>query len=190
MNNRKKGWVKLYRQMLDSGIWGNPQLVVLWIWCLLRASSSKQTVVMNGKKIKILPGQFITGRKAASEETGIPESTIYKYMKLLESMNMLKRTCNNRYTIVTIVNWTKYQGEEEKRSKLRNNRGTTDDTAGDTTREHIQEIYKGEEKSSPLMGENFSENENQNDSDVNGDDDWDWDWDKIPDPEPVRTDDV
>lgn len=148
---KHKGWVKLYRQLLDSGIWGNPQLVVLWIWCLLKASTEKKKIIINGEELLLKPGQFVTGRKSASEETGIPESTIYRHLKLLERMNMLKRQANKRYTVITIVNWGKYQDTPKtKRTCSRTTDDTTDDTSDDTTDDTSNDtqtrIYKKSEK--------------------------------------------
>lgn len=186
---KRKGWVKLYRQLLDSGIWGNPQLVVLWIWCLLKASSEKQKIIVNGEELLLRPGQFVTGRKSASDETGIPESTIYRHLKILENMNMLKRQANRRYTLITIVNWGKYQDvSTSKRTRSRTTDDTTDDTTGDTTDDTTDDtqtrIYKKSDKTALENRADFTQKKESNSDDdfdetyggfVNPDGTFNWD---------------
>ena len=40
-------------------------------------------------------------------------STVYLYMKLLENNNNITIKPNNKFSVVTIVNWELYQTEEE-----------------------------------------------------------------------------
>lgn len=113
--NTDNGWIKLHRKLLDSPIWGSPGLVTFWIWCLMKANTSKKyTFYFNSTEVTLKPGQFITGRKIAAEETGISECSVRKYFKILEKQKMIKRKVTNRYTLVTIVNWGNYQGDDSK----------------------------------------------------------------------------
>lgn len=188
---KHKGWVKLYRQLLDSGIWGNPQLVVLWIWCLLKASTEKKKIIINGEELLLKPGQFVTGRKSASEETGIPESTIYRHLKLLERMNMLKRQANKRYTVITIVNWGKYQDTPKtKRTCSRTTDDTTDDTSDDTTDDTSNDtqtrIYKKSEKTALKNRADFTQKKESDFDKTYGDfvnPDGSFNWDAVEDEE-------
>jgi len=38
------GWIRLYRKTLESAVFQNETLLKIWIWCLLRAGHSAQTV--------------------------------------------------------------------------------------------------------------------------------------------------
>lgn len=138
------GWIKIYRQLEDSPIWGNPKLVYFWIWCLMQASISKREVTFNGQNILIKPGQFIFGRKSAASKTGLGEATVRRYLILLEKLKMLNRQTTTRYTLVSIVNWRKFQGDIEKAPAKR----PADDTINDT--QHKK--YIGGAKSSPPDG--------------------------------------
>lgn len=64
--------------------------------------------------VHLKPGQFIYGRKAASEELKIPASTTNMYMQQLQRMRNLDIKANNKFSVVTIRNWRFYQGTDNK----------------------------------------------------------------------------
>lgn len=130
----RDGWIKIYRQLEDSPIWGNPRLVYFWIWCLIQADIEAHETLINGHVVKMKPGQFIFGRKSAAQKTKLGESTVYRYIQLLEKLKMVNRKVNSRYTLVTIVNWRKFQGDIEKVNSQMNSR----ETASRTERESEQ----------------------------------------------------
>ena len=136
------GWIKIYRQLENSPIWENPRLVYFWIWCLMQAYVDNCETVINGNTVKIKPGQFIFGRRSAAQKTGLGEATVYRYLKLLEKLKMVNSKANNKYTLVTIVNWRKYQGDIKKVNSKR----TTNDTANDT---HKKKYIRGAKSSPP-----------------------------------------
>lgn len=49
-------------------------------------------------------------------------ATTYKYIKLLEKNNNISLNCNNKFSLVTVVNWELYQLQDENCS---NNVATT-----------------------------------------------------------------
>lgn len=116
----------------------------------MEADIEEHETVIAGSKIKIKPGQFIFGRKRAAEETGLGEITTYRYLVLLEELHMVKRSVNNKFTLVTIVNWGKYQCSDNKRVTVSDTRAdTTNDTANDT---HIKNIKKAEQSARHKSG--------------------------------------
>lgn len=50
------------------------------------------------------------------------QATTYKYIKLLEKNNNISLNCNNKFSLVTVVNWELYQLQDENCS---NNVATT-----------------------------------------------------------------
>jgi len=55
-------------------------------------------------------GQFIFGRKTASKELKMDESTIYKRMQKLKNMRNCNIESNTHYSLVTVLNYEPYQG--------------------------------------------------------------------------------
>lgn len=103
------GWIRLYRQLLDSPVFENEKALKIWIWCLLKATHTEREQLVGLQVVKLEKGQLIFGRKKASEELNINENTIYKYIKMLEQLEMITTNSNTKFTIITIRKWEEYQ---------------------------------------------------------------------------------
>jgi len=109
------GWIRLYRKTLFSAVFQNETLLKVWIWCLLRACHSAQTVsVKTGRGetlVNLQPGQFIFGRNSASKELKLPASTVRNKISQLEKMGNLSVLLDSHYSIVSITRWDIYQSK-------------------------------------------------------------------------------
>lgn len=103
------GYIKLFRKIIKSPIFENERLLKIWIWCLCKASHTETSVIVGLREVGLNKGQFVFGLVKASEELRIPKSTVYRNMKALESFGMLTIKAENKYSIVTVGNWEKYQ---------------------------------------------------------------------------------
>lgn len=110
----ERGFVKLWRKSIDSGMLKNHKLWAFWCWCLIKAAHKERTAFIGAQQEGLLPGEFIFGRKAASEETGISEQSIRTLIKILKKSKNLTIKSTNKYSIISIVNWDIYQPQEEK----------------------------------------------------------------------------
>ena len=114
-------WIKLYRKILKSPIWDNEKALKIWIWCLLKATYQERIQLVGQQEVNLEKGQFVFGRKKASEELSMNESTIYKYIKLLEKLKMISIKSNNKFSIVSIEKWEDYQMEDIEKEQQSNN---------------------------------------------------------------------
>ena len=101
-----KGYIKLYRKILDNGIFDNAELLKVYVWTLLRANAAPSEVF--DRKLKV--GQFVTGKLSAAQELRMRPSTVYDRIKKLEKLGFIKLDSNTKNTVVTIKNYNKYQG--------------------------------------------------------------------------------
>ena len=62
--------------MQSQPYYGNPKYVALWVHILLNANHKENKMLWNNEVVVIKEGQFITGRKELSKETGISEIQI------------------------------------------------------------------------------------------------------------------
>lgn len=125
------GWIKLYRKILKSPIWENEKALKVWIWCLVKATHEERTQLVGQQEILLKKGQFVFGRKKASQELKMSESVVYRYMQVLKKLQMLDIKSNNKFSVVSIEKWEDYQGNKEiMNSKIDSKR---------TTEEHKQE---------------------------------------------------
>lgn len=108
-----KGYILLSRGILESDVFASQKLLKIWVWCLCKANFKDRAVTHlrgNGEQIiKCKRGQFIFGRHKAEEELFIDGSTIYKSIKKLEKMNMIKIDSNKSFSVITICKYDSYQ---------------------------------------------------------------------------------
>ena len=132
------GWIKLHRKIIDSAVFENPKILKLWIWCLCKASHKGYESMVGNQIVVLQEGQFIFGRKKASSELKIKESMVYKYIKLLEKLEMINIKSNNKFSIITIEKWAFYQfdndEEQQQKEQQRNNKGTTKEQQRNTNK--------------------------------------------------------
>ena len=108
------GWIKLHRQLLNSSTFKNEKLLKVWIYCLLKATHAEHDQLVGRQKVKLLPGQFIYGRKKAAEALGMSESTTRDYVKILLRNENISIFTTNKYSVITVTKWDAYQSDEEK----------------------------------------------------------------------------
>lgn len=118
------GWIKDYRRELDSSIWQMPPLYHrVWQWLKYQANHKDQMVPMrDGRAVLVKRGQRLTSYRQIAEgvtwyERGLARTpntkTITEIIKWLYANGMIEKSESNRkYTVITICNYSLYQGEE------------------------------------------------------------------------------
>jgi len=134
-----RGYVKLWRKSIDSEIWADPGLWRLWCLCLMLANHKQGHVRIEGqvKPIKVMPGQFVTGRFEL-HKTFYPTRrkknksplTLWRWMQVLKNMGNLNIKSYAKCSLITINNWSQYQQPEQQM----NNRRTTDEQQMNTNK--------------------------------------------------------
>ena len=108
-----EGYIKLHRGILESSIFASQIGLKIWIWILLKANYTEKFVpikIGKGESIlKVERGSFVFGRFKAEEELNIDGSTVYKWLKKLESEQMITINSNSHYSIVTVCKYDSYQ---------------------------------------------------------------------------------
>lgn len=134
----RPGYIKVSRELLGSPVFGNEKLLKVWIWCLLKAAHKEHEQMIGMQKVLLRPGQFVFGRKKAAYELAMSESTVWRLMNLLKTDNSLDIKTNNKYSVITLINWGFYQGAEEnvdnKMDSNLDSRWTTDEQQMDTNK--------------------------------------------------------
>lgn len=126
------GWVCLHRKLLDNPICEKADYLAVWVHLLLMANHKETTFIWNNKKQVLKAGQLLTGRKKLSKKTGVAESQVYKILKYLELEQQIEQQKTTKYTVITIVNWDRYQDKEQQKEQQSNNRVTTEEQQSNT----------------------------------------------------------
>lgn len=106
------GYIKVTRDLIEKPIMQNPKLLQVWMWCLLKTTYKNYEQMVGLKKISLSPGQFITGRHSGAAELKMNPSTFWKNLQWLQSNESLDIKSNNKFTVITVVNWEVYQCEQ------------------------------------------------------------------------------
>lgn len=107
--------------------------------------------MVGNQNIELEPGQFITGRNDLSDDFnyGVKKSkkisglTLFRWLESFEKLEMLNIKTTNKYTIVTVNNWCKYQGNEQQ---LNSKRTSTEHQPNNTCTTNEQQLntYKND----------------------------------------------
>ena len=103
------GWIKLHRQSLDSVVFQNANLWQVWCFCLMRANHEPTKILWNGKEMVLKPGQFLTGRFEGSRACHMKPGTFRDQLAGLKSLQSLDIKSDNRSSLITVLNWRKFQ---------------------------------------------------------------------------------
>lgn len=101
-----EGYIKLYRSMTSWEWYSDVNTKAVFLHLLLNANL-EETRYMN----HVIPkGGLVTGYPKLSEQLGISIQSVRTAFKHLKMTNEITVKSTNRFSIVTVVNWEKYQG--------------------------------------------------------------------------------
>ena len=151
------GWFKMHRSIIDSSEFEDAEVLKLWIWLLCNVAYAEHDVVFYGKVIHINVGEIPTGRKKISQQINMSESKVYRALNILKKLGNITIKSNNKYSIITVVNWSKYQSEVQSfnikitaEQQQNNSKATTKKQQKNTTKENIE--YKERKEKIALTG--------------------------------------
>lgn len=111
INKMDRGWIKLWRKILDNGLMQDHKTFSLWIWILLNVTHKKIKYRAYGKEIELLPGQRVISYRPLAEELNMGVRSIRTSLKNLVKYGNLTLKSTHQYTILTVVNWDVYNSE-------------------------------------------------------------------------------
>ena len=91
-------------------------------------------------------GQLVTGRKALAAQTGLSEQTVRTSLNHLKSTNEITIIPTNKFSVITIVNYGKFQDISEMLTSTSTNNLTSDQPAANqqlTTNEKEKQQEQG-----------------------------------------------
>ena len=97
--------------------------------------------MFKGKKIVLLPGQLITGRKSIAKKFKIDESKVQRILKTLENEQQIEQQTSSQNRLITIINWYQYQEIEQQNAQQVNNECTTSEQRVNTNNNETNNIY-------------------------------------------------
>ena len=102
------GWIKIHRSILDWEWYSDLNVRVVFFHLLLKANFEDKR--WQGALVR--RGELVTGRSQLAAEIGISEQQVRTALNKLESTGEITSRATNKYTIVTICNYERYQTAE------------------------------------------------------------------------------
>ena len=106
-------YIKLYRKVMENAVflelpydrWHAFEFLVL------KARRFPTITILKGKPIKLEVGQLIYGEDALARKWGWSRGKVKRFLDMLENLEMIKKNGTPYGTVITIENYTKYQGD-------------------------------------------------------------------------------
>lgn len=108
-----EGYIKLHRSLLNHHLMTNQSYFLVFIQILLRCNHKNRNLIINGETKVIKRGSFYTSLSKLSEQTGINRSKIHRAINFLKSETMIETIKIGRGTLISCVNYDKYQSNND-----------------------------------------------------------------------------
>lgn len=115
------GFISLDRSIMDWEWYQHPIVSRLYIHLILKANFKEK----KWQGFVINRGQLVTSVKSLSSELIIPEQSIRTALNKLEDSGCIVKKVTNRFSVITIVNYSFWQGEIGRSNKRMNTLATT-----------------------------------------------------------------
>ena len=117
------GFIKLHRKLIEWEWFTDQKTFSVFMYLLLSANHADGA--WQGNVVK--RGQLITGRKSIAKATGLTERQVRTSLANLKKTGETTSKSTNRFTVVTICNYNKYQIKENKNDQQTANKRPTSD---------------------------------------------------------------
>lgn len=141
------GFITLHRKITEWEWYNDPITKTVFMHLLLTANYKAS----KWRGVTIERGQCIHGRKEMADALGISEQNVRTALERLKSTSEITINATNKFSLITIVNYEKYQDKSatatsESTSNLTNNQPTTNQQL--TTTEQEKQLNKNNKEES------------------------------------------
>tara|TARA_R110002153_G_scaffold155545_1_gene307604 strand:+ start:307 stop:924 length:618 start_codon:yes stop_codon:yes gene_type:complete len=108
------GWIRVERGIVEHWVFSEADALKLWVYLLMSANYEDKSRMFNGHLTQVKRGQLIYGRHAVSQRLGISEAKLRRYMKQFIKDEMISQRITNKYSVITITCYEKYQDASQQ----------------------------------------------------------------------------
>lgn len=119
------GWIKVHRSLIDNPKRVRSSRLALWLYILLSVNHAPGKTYLCGKEIDLKPGQGVFSTPDLAKKLCEPISVIRRSLEWFESEQQIEQRKTNQGTVITVLNWDKYQASEQPSEQRVNNERTT-----------------------------------------------------------------
>lgn len=149
------GFIKLHRKLVEWEWYSDANAFRVFVHLLLTVNYEPQ----QWQGITVQRGQRVTSFRKLAAELNITKKTVYNTVNKLVKTGELSYIGNNKYTIITVVNFNEYQQNSAFEERKRNDSGTSTEHQRNSTNAITAAICGNAEQESGTLTERF-QNEN------------------------------
>lgn len=109
---KDSGWIKVNRSLFTSDFWLSEEpfdMRSAWVDLIGLANHEDRDIMVGRKNLTIKRGQHFTSIVKLSKRWNWSRKRVYHYLRMLEGASMVTRRVTHNGTLLTIVNYGKYQ---------------------------------------------------------------------------------
>lgn len=145
----ERGYVKLWRKTLDSGLLTSPDVSQLFLYFLLKASWKEHKMFVGKTVVELKPGQLVFGRVQAAKELKTSEQRIRTALDCLKELKIVNQQATSKFSVISLLNWDTYQNQDSASNQQINQQATSKQPASN----HKQEVKEGKEENTLFVME-------------------------------------
>ncbi len=156
MNN--DGFISLHRSLLDWEWYGNKNVRMLFIHLLMRVNWKDS----RWQGVEIERGSIVTSYEKLAKETKMSVQEVRTALNKLKSTGEITCKTTNKFTLINVVNFKKFQDKNYKFNKQTNKQLTNNQQQYNKYNKEINYIYSKAKKFA-----NYTESKNLNQDEIN-----------------------
>lgn len=119
-----EGWISLYRQLQDNELWFMERFTKAhaWIDLLLLANHKANVFYIRGNELRLKRGELGYSVLTLSKRWKWNRRTVDNFLSMLSKRQMIHTRKTNLTTIISIVNYDKYQNNAQQTAQQSSNR--------------------------------------------------------------------
>lgn len=111
-----KGYIKLHRKIWDNPIFCSGERFdrrSAWIYLLTHANHEDSSFMVKGRIRRVQRGQLFTSIRYLAQVWRWDKTTVSRFLSDTETEKMITVTRTQNGTLITVLNYNKYQGSDE-----------------------------------------------------------------------------
>lgn len=140
-----KGWISVHRKITENWLWQDKPFAKgqAWIDLLLLVNREETEKPYKGQIKKYAPGTVNVSITYLANRWGWTWRRTKRFIKLLESAEMVTANVTTNDTTITIANWAFYQGEGRTRDTKQQSEGQSEGQSEEHRNNNINNSNKG-----------------------------------------------
>lgn len=114
--NMGTGWIRSYRSLLEWEWWEDLNVSRLWITILLSVNYEQKS--WKGQVIE--PGQMVTSYASLAKKSCLSIQEVRTALNKLKSTGEITYTTTHKNTLITVVKWADFQGDDRSTNTVSN----------------------------------------------------------------------